>query len=126
MKNVIKGIGVLLVGLFVAMPAYGIVETPEMGVPAKTLADFQRQYSDTKPVVAWHKYQEYQFLQNVPRPTLEPSRMRTETIRPGEAALASKPLAEFSRRHRGEETGYVGSIQSLSGTKPVVGFWRES
>lgn len=125
MKNYIKGIGMLLVGLFVAMPAYGMIETSGIAVPARTLADFQRQYSDTKPVVAWHKYQEYQFLQNAPRPTLEPSRIR-ETVMLGEAGLASKPNAEFTRRHRGKETGYRGSLGFLSGTKPVVGFWRES
>lgn len=70
--------------------------------PEKTLADFQRE-SGSKPVVAAQKYMAYKqgVLEQAPRPTLLPIRLRQEA-----PARAGMTLRDFQRE--------------WEGTKPVV------
>lgn len=107
--------------MFLAAPAYALVETSAVGVPAKTLGDFERNYSDTKPIVAWNKYQEYKRLQNAPRPTLSVSRMRTwETFEGG--LSGTKPIVRATRKHVAVNTGISVLPTVGSETKPIVGY----
>ena len=131
MKNFNRILGGTLVTLLVVIPAYAAMETAGIETPAKTLADFQIQYSGTKPMIAWNKYQEYKTIQNVPRPTLEVSRMRIEPLMVNQFA-GTKPAVGFTRKHQAKEIApFVGTreawrISYLSGTKPVVAFLRKS
>lgn len=94
----LKVLGVLAVLAALAIPAYAAVESASE-IPGKTLADFQREYSGTKPVIAWLKFQEYQMLQRTPRTSLETSRMRTETVSADEDYdHGTKPVVRFLRR----------------------------
>lgn len=129
MRNYQKVAELVLPLLLVAVQAYATIETSGVGVevPGKTLADFQKEYSGTKPIVAWHKYQEYRRLQNAPRPTLEASRMRTEPLVYDEFS-GTKPIVRFINQNRPKakttEHVYVAPAPD-SGTKPVVAFLRK-
>ncbi len=100
MSTVTKLLGLIVILGLVAAPVYGAMETAAEA-PGKTLADFQRAYAGTKPVIAWHKFQEYQMLQKAPRTTLEPSHMRAES-KPGVSDenydRGTKPVINFLRR----------------------------
>lgn len=128
MRNYQKVLAVALPLLFVAVQAYAAMEATGVQVPAKTLGDFQKEYSGTKPIVAWNKYQEYKRLQNAPRPTLEASRMRTEPAVFDEYA-GTKPIVRFLNLNRprvAPTRGYVYiAPASDSGTKPVVAFLKK-
>ena len=125
-KVIVKKIlGIVVTIMFLAAPAYAVVETGAVGAPAKTLADFERSYSDTKPIVAWNKYQEYRRLQNAPRPTLSVSRMRTwETFEGG--LSGTKPIVRATRKHVAVNTGISVLPTAGSGTKPIVGYRRKA
>lgn len=125
MGNISKMVGFLLILLLVRVPAYAVVETAGAIAPAKTLADFQREYSSTKPVVAWHKYQEYKRLQLAPRPTLEVSRMRREPMIYN-VFSGTKPIIKALKPPQAKNTGYTGFPSVSSGTKPVIAFLRRS
>jgi hypothetical protein len=70
-----------LKGIFIAALMVGIVSAPVFaletatGSAPQTLADFQKIYSGTKPMVAYAKYGESQFLKKYPQPALNVSRM---------------------------------------------------
>lgn len=130
MKNQIKLITLIAVLGFLAIPAYA--DEMAAGMPGKTLADFQKEYSGTKPIVAWNKYHEYLALQKAPRPTLEPSRMRTEHVHPA-VASGTKDIVAFLKR--GDENRQsLGETNPsnrdykpasrVSGTKDIVAFTR--
>lgn len=132
MKHLIKCSGFLIaLGIF-AVSAYAFDSAVEQA-PAKTLADFQREYSGTKPVVAWMKYHDYLSLQKMPRPTLEPSRIRMEAAPPYEGASGTKDVVKFTRSGNWNSEGlerYVDksrpflSPDPAPGTKAVVAFTR--
>lgn len=126
-----KVIVVAVMAVSLSIPAYAMFESVE-AVGGKTLADFQKEFSGTKPVVAWNKYMEYKFLEKAPRPTLGLSHMRIE---PGEGTITdyargTKLAAGFVRyeeaqRNKGRAPGrYVAREAAESdvalGTKPVV------
>lgn len=91
MKTFIK-VAVVTVILGMAVPAFAITQGTGEG---KTLADFQKEFSGTKPVIAWHAYQHYKLFGSVPKPTLG-----AQAVRVG---AEEKSFEDYSR-----------------GTKPVV------
>ncbi len=101
MKSLIGLLGVLVVSFVVVWPAYAASEgmTTDLPPSVKTLGDFQKEYSGTKPVVAYLKY--YDYLKNAPKPTLGLERMRT-----GPSILG------------------VGTADQDTGTKPVVKYLK--
>jgi hypothetical protein len=75
MKTIKGFLGILTLSLVVVGPAYAAYEgTVSPLVPQKTLVDFQKEYSGTKPVVASLKY--YDYLKNAPNTTLDVSHIR--------------------------------------------------
>ncbi len=87
MKTWTKTTAVAVVLLAAATGANAAQMAAEL--PARTLADFQKQYAATKPVVAVQKFWEYEALKATPRPTLAVSHMRTE----GDTAdISTKPV----------------------------------
>lgn len=135
MKNLNKLLGlVLLIGL-IAMPVYAIEEATTMA-STKTLADFQKEYSGTKPIVAWNKYHEYLAeLKKAPRPTLEKSRMRIEPDLSVERSRGTKDVVAFTKPSNwgGEglqkyvkPTGKFYSRDSAAGTKAIVAFTKSN
>lgn len=73
----LKEIALAMAGLLIILtPAYGASEAIGSGAgsPIKTLRDFQKEYSGTKPVVAHLKY--YDYLKNTPKATLDVGHMR--------------------------------------------------
>ncbi len=101
-------------------------------MPMRTLADFQKEYSGTKPIVAWNKYHEYLALQKAPKPTLEPSRMRFESNAP-ESARGTKDVVAFLKRGDENRQSLAETHPSMSeykpasrvsGTKDIVAFTR--
>ena len=97
MRNIMKMAGWMIALVFVTVQAYAVMESAELQAPGKSLGDFQKAYSGTKPVVAWHKYQEYLMLEKAPRTTLAPSRMREETAS-ADPAHGSKPVIGLLKR----------------------------
>lgn len=131
MKTLMKvGMIGVLAGL-IAIPAFAFVEGAGVSAEGKTLADFQREYAGTKPMIAWHKYQDYKLFGEVPQPTLGEKAIR---VAPEERNLedfmrGTKPVAgwlaqeEAERRaklRQGEAIIYLGLPNLTSGTKPVV------
>lgn len=99
-------------------------------IPVKTLADFQKEYSGTKPIVAWNKYHEYLALQKAPKATLESSRMRVEYVH-SSVASGTKDVVAFlkrgdeNRKSAGElypSTREFRPASRVSGTKDIVVF----
>lgn len=73
---------ILVAALAISMTALPVVaasEAGQTGVPELTLADFQS--SGGKPVEAWERYRQYKYrlAHPAPKPTLETSRMRTDS-----------------------------------------------
>jgi hypothetical protein len=106
------------------VPAYATLETAgsALALPEKTLKDFRSDYGGTKPLVAVHKYWEYQTVRDMPRTTLEPARMRAEA--PGAVSyFGTKPVIRFIQ---GEKVSIPATVSRPSrwdpyaGTKPVV------
>lgn len=126
MKTASKFLGVMLALLLVAGPALAASEVG-MGAPAKTLKDFEREYSGTKSIVAWNKFNEYQALKNAPQPTLAVSHMR---ISPSEL----KTLADYRAYYSGtkdivvinkfffKDRGITTSTGKQRSSKPVLKF----
>lgn len=125
MKTTMKILGLILMVAAMAIPAYA---AGEAGVApmGKTLAEFQNDFAGTKPVVAWHKYQDAVRLKDAPAPTLSVSRMRVspEDMTIDDLAAGTKPVAGWLKYHSAkQQPGAVLSASneiSLSGTKPVV------
>ena len=120
MKTYGKVLGVVAGVLLACAPAFAAGEVG-MG-PGATLADFQNIYAGTKPVVAWAKYHEYQFLQGVPKPTLGTGRMRIEGAVADEEG--TKPVVAFLKPHKAELGVHLVRKDGAAGTKPVVAFLR--
>ena len=118
MRNFMKSIAGLAVMAMAVAPVYAALETVES---AKSLADFQKQYAGTKPVVAFDKYREFNTLQKFPRPTLESSRIRTE-VEVSDFS-GTKPIVKFTMSHRPQRTSeaYIEPPYG-SGTKPVIAY----
>lgn len=76
MKTVKGLLGILALSFVMAAPAYAAYEGGAIvpSTPQKTLGDFQKEYSGTKPVVAFLKY--YDYLKNAPQTTLDVRHMR--------------------------------------------------
>ncbi|HXV28182.1 MAG TPA: hypothetical protein VD913_04375 [bacterium] len=121
-KNTLKLIlGIVTIVMFAAVSAYAAMEAGVVEVPGKTLGDFERQYSHTKPMIAWSKFQEYRRLENAPRPTLSVSRMRTGgTFEEG--MTWSKPLALMGEKPTIEKGEVFIPVADGSGSKPIVGY----
>ncbi len=106
-----------------AVPAYAL---EAVGVPAvKTLTDFQREYSGTKPMVAFEKYREFKYLQKFPRPTLDTSRIRTEVVEPSPYLTGTKPFIKALYPTTSLGRLILGPV-SDSGTKPIVAMMRRA
>lgn len=104
-----------------ALPAYAL---EAVGVPAiKSLSDFQREYSGTKPMVAFEKYREFKYLQKFPRPTLDTARIRTEAVEQSPYLTGTKPFIKALYPTTGSGYVIVGPV-SDSGTKPSVAMTR--
>ncbi len=130
MKTQIKLMTLITVlGLF-AIPAYA--DEMAAGMPGKTLADFQKEYSGTKPIVAWNRYHEYLQLQKAPRPTLESSRARMEVSLPADSSSGTKGVVAFTKSANANSEGLSKNVKQsgnyipdrASGTKSIVVFTR--
>lgn len=133
MKHVI--VEAMVFGLLI-VPAYAALETSERVMPEKTIVDFQRE-NPGKPIVGWYKYEQYKkMLTGAPQPTLEASRIRTETskassVRP---VVSEKTLADLQKEYAGQKPivawyAFKGSKRErmrtdarreVSGTRPVT------
>ena len=126
MKTTWKILGLVLMVAAIAIPAYA---AGEAGVApmGKTLAEFQNDFAGTKPVVAWHKYQDALRLKDAPTPTLSVSRMRVspEDMTIDDFAAGTKPVAGWLKyngpKQQPEAVESASKEISLSGTKPFVG-----
>ncbi len=126
MKTTLKVLGLIMMVAAMAIPVYA---AGEAGVApmGKTLVDFQNDFSGTKPVIGWHKYQDYLRLKDAPAPTLAVSRMRVspEDMTADDFAAGTKPVAGWLNYHSSkQQPAFVQSASkevSLSGTKPFVG-----
>ncbi len=132
MKHLIKYSSFLISLGILAVSAYALDSAVEQ-TPTKTFADFQKEYYGTKPVVAWMKYHDYLALQKMPKPTLEPSRMRIEPAPPFEGISGTKDIVKFTRSRNWNSEGlekYVDKSRPFlnpnpaPGTKAVVAFTR--
>ncbi len=134
MKTTLKVLGFSLAVVALSFPVYAGLEVG-MAPAAKTLIDFQRDFTGTKPVIAWHKYQDYLQMKNVPQPTLGVSRMRVspEEMTANDYAAGTKGIAgllkfwEAKRELARPQTAKIhGAVvrDAASGTKPVVGFLK--
>ncbi len=75
MKNTKVFLGVLVLSFMVGGIAYSAYEgTANVSVPQKTLSDFQKEYSGTKPIAAIMKY--YEYLSQMPKTTLMVNHIR--------------------------------------------------
>ena len=122
----------IALGIF-AVSAYAFDSALEQAPTTKTLADFQKEYSGTKSVVAWMKYHDYLALQKMPRPTLESSSMRVEPAPPFKGISGTKDIVKFTRSRNWNSEGlekYVDKSRPFlnpdpaPGTKAVVAFTR--
>ncbi len=130
MKTQIKLMTLIAVLGWLAIPAYA--DEMAAGMPGKTLSDFQKEYSGTKPIVAWNKYQEYLQLQKTPRPTLEPSRARMEANLPADSSSGTKAVVAFTKSANADSEGLAKDVKQsgnymperTSGTKSIVAFTK--
>ena len=131
MKNSYKVLGLMLVLALIAIPAYAAMETSgsEVVAPVKTLADFQKEWSGSKPITPILKYYDWKtMLELAPKPTLAVSRMRTEGVTLDEKTLANlnrgtKPVIGYiqAEEKKGERLEIIRfSFDETSGTKPAV------
>ena len=111
MKTYQRILGMALTFGLVVVPAYAAVESAS-GAP-QTMAEFQKMYSGTKPVIAAEKFQASQYVKELPRPTLTISRIRVEDVVTGQG---TKPgvLPAFGSAHTwmgGEATSSKPSVR---------------
>ncbi|MBI4549410.1 MAG: hypothetical protein HY714_00590 [Candidatus Omnitrophica bacterium] len=132
MKTHTKIAVLLILALIAAVPAFAAAES-SIAVEGKTLADFQREYAGTKPVVAWHKFQEYQLVGSAPRPTLSVNRIRLtpEEMTSTEFARGTKPAVGVLIKSEAERAAArpktLGAVEIAApdqGTKPVLGMLK--
>lgn len=127
MKNTVKTM-VLLVAISVVVGGIpAMAEQASVGAvaPGLTLSDFQRAYNGDKPIVAWHKYQDYKYRLNhpVPAATLNANRIRTDSAEWSPSSGADKPhIATMKQNGMVPQTqvGVVGTSfsQSYANLKP--------
>lgn len=101
------------VGVVILMTGIGSAHAQIMGAPAdgKTLQDFQREYSGTKPFVAFEQYQAYRRALRAGREVV---------IRP--AMVQVGVTDEFRMRNTGKTLSDF--LRAYSFTKPVVGMQK--
>jgi hypothetical protein len=133
MKTDTKIAALLILALILAMPAFAATEGVTAGIGEKTLADFQKEYAGTKPIVAWHKFQEYQLVGSAPRPTLSVAQIRLspEEMTSLDFARGTKPSVGILMKEEAERTAARGNSAGAleiaapdQGSKPVVGMLK--
>jgi hypothetical protein len=107
-----KALWMLIVVFAVStMPTYAMVEG--VSVTPQTMAEFQRAFSGTKPVIAASEYQASKYVTSLPKTTLTLSRVRTETVVKGQGTKPGIRPA-YGSAHRwigGEATASNPSIR---------------
>lgn len=100
------------VGAVILITGVGSVHAQVMGAPSdgKTLLDFQRQYSGSKPIVAFEKYQEYRRAQETERSEASEAQPAAESFGISGQTNGVKTFRDFQREY--------------SGTKPVAAFHK--
>lgn len=98
MNTYTKVVAVMVVILLAVAPAFAAAGAG--GIAPAPLAEYQKAYTGTKPVVAWTMFQDGKVLGKAPRPTLGAARMRFEAGVRDDAG--TKQVAAFVKPHKPE------------------------